>query len=153
MPPFASSSSPFRSWSATGERPLDVTEELALDQTGTERGEGDWHERPIPPGTVAVDCPGDELLAGSALTGDQDGHVGRSDQRDALEKFLHGRRCADQCPGFLGRRPWIRVGDFSFFQGALHDGGGLVEVERLDEIVEGPPVQCRAPRSASSRRP
>ena len=104
MPPPASSSSPLRSWHGAGERPLQVSEELALDQAGAERGQADRQERAVAPAAVAVDRPGDQLLAGAALAGDEDRDVGRRDQGDALEQVLHGRRLPIKRLGFaLGR--------------------------------------------------
>ena len=69
-----------------GERTLQVAEELALDQGRAERGEADRHERAGPSRAVAMDRPGDQLLAGAALAGDQHRHVRRGHQRDLLEQ-------------------------------------------------------------------
>ena len=86
----------------SGERPLQVPEELAFDQAWDESSQADRQERPASPRTMAVDRPGDELFAGSAFPGDQHRDVGRCDERDALEQILHGRRSADERLGLFG---------------------------------------------------
>ena len=87
------------------ERPLDVPEQFPLDQAGTECGQADRQERTGAPAAMAVNRAGDQLLAGPALARDQHRHVGRRDQRDALEQLLHGRRATDERLGFAGEQP------------------------------------------------
>ena len=62
------------------ERPLYVPEQFALDQAGAECGQADRQERAVAAAAMAMDRPGDQLLAGPALARDQHGHVGRRDQ-------------------------------------------------------------------------
>ena len=59
-----------------GERPLLVAEQLALDEA---RGQGravDLDQRLTGPPARGVDGPGDQLLAGAGLAGDEHGGVG-----------------------------------------------------------------------------
>ena len=104
VPPSASSSRPLRSWTAPVNEPLEVAEELPLDQAGLGRP-GRRQERPARSAAVAVDGPRDQLLAGPALAGDEDRHVGRGDQGDALEQVLHRGRRADERLGIAPPRP------------------------------------------------
>ena len=52
----------------TGERPLLMTEQLALDQLGRDRGAVDFHERTGGKRALAVDVRGQQLLAGPGLS-------------------------------------------------------------------------------------
>src|SRR5580704_5841585 len=90
---------------------------------------------------MAVDCPGDELFAGSAFAGDEHGHAGGGDECDALEELLHrGGRPDDR----FGIGAWgsmvLAVLRVLLFQGSLDDRGCLIEVEWLDEVFEGAPL-------------
>src|SRR5262245_7224272 len=55
-----------------GERPLLVTEQLAFEQGLGDRGAVDFHERRIASRALVVQATRDQLLAGAALTVDQD---------------------------------------------------------------------------------
>ena len=74
-----------------GERTLDVTEELALDEPGRDRAAVHLDERPVAPRAPAVEGPCDELLARPGLAADQDRGVARRDRPD-LAQELHQRR-------------------------------------------------------------
>src|SRR5437870_1994885 len=56
-----------------GERALLVAEELGLDEGLGDGRRTDGDEGPVAPCPLVVDGPGDELLAGAALAGDQHG--------------------------------------------------------------------------------
>ena len=92
---------------------------------------------------MLVDGPRDQLLAGAALAGDQDGDVLGGDPADRLEDLEHGGAAADD-----------RVAAF-LLGGRLGDDGGLAAqprelqrladdssqvlgVERLDQVVVRP---------------
>ncbi len=60
-----------------------VPEELTGEQFRWQRRAIDNHERSVPPSARPLDRSRDQLLAGAALTGDQDGRIGR---RDPLDK-------------------------------------------------------------------
>src|SRR2546425_1543974 len=79
----------------TGEGSLDVTKQLALDQT---RGDGaavQLHQRTILPGTAVVDRPRDQLLPGPGLSVDEHCGVRRSDLFDLPEYRQEGRTVTD----------------------------------------------------------
>ena len=67
-----------------GEGALLVAEQLALQQVLGDGGAVDGQERRLGPQAVLVDGAGDQLLAGAALAGDQDGDVLGRDAADRL---------------------------------------------------------------------
>ena len=69
----------------TGEGAALVTEELALEETGRDRGAIQVDERPPPSRAALVDLACDELLARSRLALDQHDRVGRGDHRGLVE--------------------------------------------------------------------
>ena len=131
-----------------GERAADVPEQLGLDQPRTERRGADRQERAAPSRAVTVDGPGDELLAGAALAGDQHRGVRRRDEGDLLEELLHGRRPANHrgSGGFsasgLPRRRRLaeirRMPAPSRLECTVDDRRGLIEVEGLHQVIESP---------------
>ena len=96
VPPLASTSRPARGWSAPVNAPRTWPNSSLSASVGIEGGDVHRHERPAAPAAVAVNRPGDQLLAGAALAGEHHAGFGRSDQRDPLEDLLHHRRAADQ---------------------------------------------------------
>ena len=76
-----------------GEGALLVAEELALDEPRGEGGAVDLDQRPGGPPAVGVDRPGDQLLAGPRLAGDEHGGVGRRHPADLVE---HGHQRGDR---------------------------------------------------------
>ena len=70
----------------SGEGPALVAKELRLDQGGGDGGAVDGNERPIGAGAGGVDSTGDQLLARSGFTEDEEGHLGG---RDPLHTFEH----------------------------------------------------------------
>ena len=85
---------------------------------------------------------GDQFLAGAAFAGDQHAGIARGHQGDALENRLHGRAGADnllRCRDF--RRP-VRPAPLAAgapLQGPGHRFQGLVQVERLGQVIERSP--------------
>jgi hypothetical protein len=78
-----------------GERPLHVTEEVALHQAFGNRRAVERDQRAITARARVVDRARDELLAGAALAVDADVDVTDRDLRDARENLAHLRRLAD----------------------------------------------------------
>ena len=76
MPPLACSNRPDAVAVGAGERPLDVAEQLALEQALRQGGAVDLDERPARARAGLVDRRGQELLARAALAPDQHGRVG-----------------------------------------------------------------------------
>ncbi len=68
-----------------GEGALLVAEQLALDEPGGEGGAVDLDQRPGGAPAVRVDRPGDQLLAGAGLAGDEHRGVGRRHPADLVE--------------------------------------------------------------------
>ena len=78
-----------------GERALDVTEQLRLEQVLGNGAAVDGDERPLGARRAAVHLARDELLAGAGLAGDEHRDVGGGDLLDLLEDLLHRRARAD----------------------------------------------------------
>ena len=126
-----------------GERAALVTEQLALDQLAGNSGHVDGNERsrPAPPIVVQRACY--QFLAGARLARDHHGEVGRGQPGDRAINLLHGDRAADQrqllvlLDRFAGWRDRRRSR-----QGASDDGQKLLQVERLRQVFERPPLGC-----------
>ena len=78
-----------------GERALDVTEQLALEETLGQSAAVDRHERATRPGARLVDGPCNQLLARAGLPLDQHSAPGRGDPRHHLVHLAHQLRSAD----------------------------------------------------------
>ena len=88
-----------------GERPLHVAEHLRLEQRLGKRGAVDRHERPTRAAAVLVDELGDELLARSALAGDERRGVRRRDaarQRHDVAEHRRGPEHRERVAGAVG---------------------------------------------------
>ena len=72
-----------------------MTEQFGLEELGGNRRCVQRHKRFVRARTVVVQCPGDELLAGTGLAGDQDGHTRTGQAADRTEYLLHRRRLPD----------------------------------------------------------
>src|SRR5207247_10793736 len=80
----------------SGERALLVAEQLGLDQRVRERGRIDGHERLVTARALPMNGAGDQLLAGAALAGDDDGGGRPRHLRDETVELLHLGVLADQ---------------------------------------------------------
>ena len=80
----------------SGERPLLVAEQLALQQRLGERRTVHGEERSVDAVTALVQRPGDQLLAGSRFADDQHGQPGRRQLLDQVVHLLHRAGRADQ---------------------------------------------------------
>ena len=117
--------------------PLDVAEQLALEQRLRDRravlGQDDLAlARP-----VEVDRPGHQFLAGAALALDQHGQVAVGDLLDQVEDLLHRRRAAHdvaEAHPVLGHRaqPPVLAHQVGALPGVLQRQRRVVG-ERLDE--------------------
>jgi len=126
-----------------GEGALDVSEQLALEQGFRQAGAVDRPERLGATQRVVVDRPGQKLLARSGGPFDQHRDVRGRDATDDLKDPLHGRAVAFDAleeEAFLVslRRRASLVGAGGLAAGLLHQRAQLVDVERLDQIVERP---------------
>jgi hypothetical protein len=81
-----------------GERAAHVAEQLRLEQRLGERGAVDADERRRRAGTLIVDHPDDELLAGAALAVDEHRRVERRDPGRQLEHLLHRGAARHELP-------------------------------------------------------
>src|SRR5262245_43726222 len=95
-PPVGDLDPPLLARDRAGEGPLLVPEQLALDQGLGEPRRVDRHEPPLAPRGVAVERPGDQLLAGPRLPEDEDRRVRRGDLGDRVEDLLHRRGVAGE---------------------------------------------------------
>ena len=84
-----------------GERPLDVAEQLALQQALGQRPAVDPHVGAVGPPAEAVQGAGDHLLAGAGLAHQQ--HAGRRRRHPPGQPvhLAHGRRRADDAGQFV----------------------------------------------------
>ena len=78
-----------------------VAEELAFVQFPRHLGAVDFDERPFRPLAAPMDLPGDEFLAGAALSQDEHGRFGRRHQVDLPEDGFQRRALADAASELL----------------------------------------------------
>src|SRR5690606_17056998 len=81
-----------------GERALLVSEELAFEQSRRNRGAIDLHEWLARARRTFMDGAGHQLLAGAALSLDQNRGAGRRDHAQSRAQLFHRTRLADQTP-------------------------------------------------------
>ena len=86
MPFDAAPKRPTLSRIGAGERPLHVTEQLALEQALGQRAAVDREERTFGARRQLVDVARDDFLTGSRLALDEHGRIGR---RDGLDEAQH----------------------------------------------------------------
>ena len=91
------------------------------------------HEGRIAAGTAVVQSRGHQLLAGSRLTLDEDGHRGRGRSLDELKDILDLLRFTDDFPVFGDRSQQVAVG---LEQGELFIDPLEVDSEGLDRLRE-----------------
>ena len=92
-------------WASSKRPGLLVTEELTLQQIGGNRGAVDPHEWKLTSARVLMQCARDELLARTALTGDEHGALGVRDAIDDVVDLKHRGGLADDSePTPLGGR-------------------------------------------------
>jgi hypothetical protein len=89
-----------------------------------------------------VQCPGDQLLAGTALAHDQDRHVGSRDLASQLEDGLHDGAGRDDLRELLApRQPGLQAdvlhGKPPLLEGAANHDVELGYAARLGEIIVG----------------
>ena len=77
------------------ERPFDMAEQFALDQSGGNRAAVDLHERPVAPLAAAVDGPREQFLAGAGFADDEDRRVGGRHALDFSQHVEQRRAVAD----------------------------------------------------------
>src|SRR5690606_36068127 len=78
-----------------GERALLVAEQRRLDEITRDRATVEDDERLVTARRGVVDAPGDELLAGAGLAGDEAGQIARRDLLEGREDLAHTGRGAD----------------------------------------------------------
>ena len=94
--PSASSNNPCRDPSAPVNAPRTWPNSSLSTSVGLSEARWIGTNGSLGPRRMAMNGPGDQLLAGAAFAGDQHRGIGRRDQRDALEHLLHGRAFAQQ---------------------------------------------------------
>ena len=113
-----------------------VAEELRFEQLGRDGRGVDRDEGPVRARAVLMEGPGDELLPGPRLAGDEHGHGRARKAADRPEHLLHGGGGADdprlRALGLRCRRS--RVG--AARHRPLGHGHDLVDVERLGKELE-----------------
>ena len=115
-----------------------MPEEFGLDQFVRNGGHVQRDEGHVRPRRVAVQCLGDEFLAGAGLTVDEDRDVRIRQTADSAEDLLHSGCLPDD----LGRHRrfvdgerralFLRVSDRS-----LHHRDRIIHVEGLRQVFEG----------------
>ena len=129
-----------------GEGAADVAEELALEEVLGERGAVDGDEGVVAAGALEVDGPGGHLLARPALAGDQDGRVRRGDLLDEDVDLLHRPALADHLLEAVAVLEVPLEEDVLLLeppggQAPADDDLQLLDVERLDDVVERPGLE------------
>ncbi len=142
----AASKRPDARGDGAGERALHVTEELGFDEPFRDRRGVEGHERLVAARAVVVDGPGHQFLARAGLALNQHGAVHRRHQLERGEETLHHVAAADQAAEaepVVQPRPKLRVLalEAPLAERGLEDLYQLNELERLDEEVDGAPLE------------
>ncbi len=128
-----------------GEGPPNVAEELGFEQFLGNRPAVDGDEHPVRPAAVVVKGPGDQLLAGAALAGDQHGAVGICDLLDHVEDTPQSRAGSDDVLEAVAlvelalEDPVLGL-EAAVFDGLFHEPSDHVQmglVEGLLQVPEG----------------
>jgi len=98
-------------------------------------------ERLIAPGPAEVERARDDLLAGSALAGDEDATPRVGDPSQQREDLAHRHALPEQVPerpGLVDRpaQPDVLLLEASVLEGATEDGKYFIALERLGHVVE-----------------
>src|SRR6185436_1900167 len=125
-----------------GERTFFVTEQLGLDEGVADRRRVHGDERLVAAWAHAMDRARNQLLAGTALAGDQDRAGRRRDLFDRAEELLHlGMLTHDVVQAASARELRPEVDDLAlegpFLKRATDRGEELFLVEGLGDVVEG----------------
>ena len=125
-----------------GKGPFLVAKKLALEEMFGKGGAVDGNEGPGGPGTVGVNAPGDEFLAGPTFPHDQNVGLTGCDLLDQVVNLDHGTASAHDVfePVGLGEllpQAAVFVEQPSLGQSTLDDHLELVCAERFGNIVEG----------------
>jgi len=127
----------------TGEGPLFVAKEFALQEMLGQRGAVHRDKGAGRPRTVGMDAPGDELLAGSTLADNEDVRLAGRHLLDDVKDLQHGAAPAHDIlePVGLGElRPQTAIffQQPSLGQGPLERNTELIGAEGLRDVVKGP---------------
>ena len=121
-----------------GKRPLDVAEQLRLDQLLRDRRAVDFDERPVPPAAHRVYRARDQLLPRPVLAVDQDAAVRGRRHRHLLAELRHDVAVAHhhQPAVDAGAQRAVLRFELAVAQRVADDEDGLLERQRLlDEVV------------------
>ena len=118
-----------------------MAEQLGLEERLGQRGARHFHHGAAAPVRVEVERLRDQLFAGAALAGDEDGRVSLRDLADGLVDLLHRRRVADDALGLHQRADLVAqhldlLREVLVIEGPLDRMGDLVELERLGDVVK-----------------
>jgi hypothetical protein len=125
-----------------------VAEQLALQQRLVQRGAVHGQERTAGAGGEIVHRPGDDLLAGAGLAGDQHRAVGSGDGPDLLTDLAHRGRIADKAveaadrlgllAGCLGLEHGVLAHDARVLNRPFDGDDEFIALERLGDVVKRP---------------
>jgi hypothetical protein len=119
-----------------GERALLVSEQLGFEQLRRNRRRVERDEWLALPRAVLVQRAGHQLLAGARFAGDEYRHARTRETSDRAKHLLHRRRLAQQLGDLRRLRRRILAAARGLTRTA-HQLDGLVDVERLRQILEG----------------
>ena len=130
-----------------GERALLMAEELGLEERLRQGGARHLHHRARAAVGVVVERLRDQLLAGAALAGHENGRIRLRDLADRLVDLLHRRGVAHDALGLDERADLVAkdlhlAGEIAVLDHAFHGVTDLVELERLRDVVERAKLHC-----------
>ena len=124
----------------SGEGPLLVAEQLALQDLVRDRAAIQGQEALLPAGAGVVQGLGDEFLPGAALAQDEHGGAARRDLPHLLEQVLHRRRLAHdrvEAEALVEHLAQVRhlVAQLPVLDQLVDAAPQLVEVDRLRQVI------------------
>ena len=141
-----------------GKRPAHVAEQLALQDVLAQGGAVERHERLVLARAVLMDGLGDQLLARAGVALDQHAGVGRGDPLEPVDHVVHLRAVADDAlEAELFVQPAVQLGvgppQPQTGRGLVGHRPQLAQIERLEQVVEGPLLHGgRRPRGSCRGR-
>ena len=125
-----------------GERPLEMTEELALEQSLRQGRAVDGQEGPPQRLLDRVERPGHRGLARTRFANEENGRCGVGDSSDEVEHLGHRGACGDKAAhrSLAERRPQRAClhAEASLVERASEKERQLVDRERLGQVVVRP---------------
>ncbi|GDV47058.1 hypothetical protein ExPUPEC04_01225 [Escherichia coli] len=132
---------PFPAFVGPGKRPFFVTEQFRLQQGFVERRAVERYQRFFATCATGVNRPGDQLFTGAGIAVDQHRGFRWRDEGDFTEQVLHRRAFTDHTELAGRHRRRFSVNTVCMRERLFQRRLQVIEIQRLDEIIQRPGFQ------------